>query len=132
MDIANFVPTTDTVVIEIKDPTTNEVMTNEDGSPMTITMHLPHSKVSKDVRHELTNRRIARSSQKNKQLITSQEIEAEAVEILVKVTADWDITYKGEKPKFSPSLAEEIYTVAPFIADQLDRGVEEAKVFTKN
>ena len=131
MDIANFIPTTDTVDIELKkDSTTDEVMTNEDGSPMVITMYLPHSKVYKDVRHEQTNRRIARSQQRKKQPVTAQEIEAETIELLVKTTAGWNITYKGEQPKFSEELAAEIYNRAPFITDQIFEGVAEAQDFT--
>lgn len=130
MDIANFIPTKDTVVIELKNPSTGEVMTNPDGKPMAVTMYLPHSKVYKDVRHEQTNRRIARSQQKKKQTVTAQEIEAETIELLVETTAGWDITYKDEKPAFTKDLAREIYNVAPFITDQIFEGVAEAEVFT--
>lgn len=132
MDIANFIPTTDTVDIELKNPATDEVMTNTDGSPMVITMYLPHSKKYKEVRHEQTNRRIKRSQQKKKQDITAQDIEAETIELLVKTTADWKITYKEKQPKFSEEVATEIYNVAPFITDQLFEGVAEAQDFTTN
>ena len=130
MDIASFIPKTDTVDIELFAPN-GDPLVNADGSPMTITMYLPHSKVAKDVKHEQTNRRIARSQQKKAKAITSQEIEAEVVESLVKTTAGWNITYKGDKPKFSEALATEIYQEAPFIQDQLFEGVAEAAVFTK-
>lgn len=132
MDIANFIPTTDTVDIELKNPATDEVMTNEDGSPMVITMYLPHSKKYKEIRHEQTNRRIKRSQQKKKQDITAQEIEAETIELLVKTTAGWNITYKEGQPDFSEEIATEVYNKAPFIMDQLFEGVAEAEVFTKN
>ena len=133
MDIANFIPTTDTVDIELKNPATDEVMTNKDGSPMVITMYLPHSKKYKEVRHEQTNRRIQASQKKGAKTITAQEIEAETIDLLVKTTADWSITYKEKHlKKFDPQVAKEVYEVAPFIADQLYEGVAEADLFTKN
>ena len=132
MDIANFIPATDTVEVELKNPTTGEVMTNKDESPMTITMYLPHSKAYKDVRHAQTNKRIQESQKKNKKVITAQEIEAETLDLLVKTTAGWNITYKEEQPNFSEDLAREVYELAPFIAEQLFEGVAEAEVFTKN
>ena len=132
MDISNFIPTTDTTLVELKNPTNGDVMTNEDGSPMTITMYLPHSKKYKEVRHAQTNRRIQASQKKGVKSITAEEIEAETLDLLVKTTAGWEITYKGKKPKFSEEIAREIYEVAPFIAEQLFEGVAEAEVFTKN
>jgi hypothetical protein len=80
MDIASFIPTTDTVEVELKNPATGEVMTNKDESPMTITMYLPHSKQYKEVRHAQTNKRIQENQKKNKKVITAQEIEAETLD----------------------------------------------------
>ena len=132
MDISNFIPTVDTVDVEIKSPVDQSVMKNEDGTPMTITMYLPHSKEYKAVRHDQTNRRIQASQKKGGNKVTAQEIEAETIELLVKTTAGWNITYKEKQPKFSEEVAKEIYEKAPFIAEQLFEGVAEAEVFTKN
>lgn len=133
MDISNFIPKTDTVDVELTNPMTGEVMTNEDGSPMTITMSLPHSKRYKEVRHEQTNRRIQASQKKGGKTITAQEIEAETIDLLIKTTASWDITYKNERlDKFDEKVAREIYEVAPFIPEQLYEGVAEADLFTEN
>lgn len=133
MDISNFIPKTDTVDVELTNPMTGEVMTNEDGSPMTITVFLPHSKRYKEVRHEQTNRRIQASQKKGGKTITAQEIEAETIDLLIKTTASWDITYKNERlDKFDEKVAREIYEVAPFIPEQLYEGVAEADLFTEN
>jgi hypothetical protein len=132
MDISAFIPTVDTVDVELKNPVDGSVMTNKDGSPMTITMYLPHSKKYKEVRHAQTNKRIQEGQKKNKKVITAEEIEAETLDLLVKTTAGWNITYKEKQPKFSDDLAREIYELAPFIPEQLFEGVAEAEVFTKN
>ena len=132
MDISAFIPTVDTVDVELKNPVNLEVMTNADGSPMTITMYLPHSKQYKEVRHAQTNKRIQENQKKNKKVITAEEIEQETLELLVKTTAGWNITYKEKQPKFSEEVAREIYELATFIPEQLFEGVAEAEVFTKN
>jgi len=132
MDISAFIPTVDTVDVEIKDPVKSEPLVNADGTVMTITMYLQHSKRYKEVRHAQTNKRIQESQKKNRKPITAEDIEAETLDLLVKTTAGWNITFKGEQPKFTEALAREIYDVAPFIADQLFEGVAEAEVFTKN
>ena len=132
MDISNFIPTTDTVDVELTNPVNGEPMTNKDGSPMIITMYLPHSKKYKEVRHAQTNRRIKASQKKGGNTITAEEIEAETLDLLVKTTAGWNITYKEKQPKFSEDVAKEVYALAPFIAEQLFEGVAEAEVFTKN
>lgn len=133
MDISNFIPKTDTVDVELTNPVDGNKMTNEDGSTMVITMYLPHSKVYKEVRHAQTNRRIQASQKKGGKTITAEEIEAETVELLVKTTAGWNITYKEQHlKKFDEGVAKEIYEIAPFIAEQLYEGVAEADLFTKN
>jgi len=132
MDISDFIPTVDTVDIELKSPIDFQVMANTDGSPMTITMYLPHSKVYKEVRHAQTNKRIQESQKKNRKPVTAQDIEEETLELLVKTTAKWNITWKGGQPDFTEVLAREIYSLAPFIPEQLFEGVAEAEVFTKN
>lgn len=132
MDIANFIPTTDTVEVELKSPVTGDVLTNSDESPMTVTMYLPHSKQYKEVRHAQTNKRIQESQKKSKKTITAEEIEAETIDLLVKTTVGWNITYNDEMPQFSTELAKEVYEKASWIADQLYEGVGDAEVFTKN
>ena len=132
MDIANFVPTTDTTEVVLKNPVDGEVLTNKDNTPMTVTMYLPHSKAYKEVRHAQTNRRIQASQKKGSKTITAEEIEQETLDLLVKTTAGWNLTYKEKQPKFSEDVAKEIYSVAPFIAEQLFEGVAEAEVFTKS
>lgn len=132
MDIANFIPSVDTVDVELKNPVTGETLFNADKTPMTITMFLPHSKQYKEVRHEQTNRRIQASQKRGSKPITAQEIESETLDLLVKTTAGWNITFKEKHlTKFDPTLAKEVYEVAPFIPEQLYEGVAEAEVFTK-
>jgi len=131
MDISAFIPQVDTVDVELKNPANGEVLTNDDGTPMTVTMYLPHSKKYKEVRHAQTNKRIQESQKKNRKVITAEDIEAETLDLLIGTTAGWNITYKGEKPKFSDAVAKEVYEGVPFIAEQLCEGVAEAEVFTK-
>lgn len=132
MDIKNLIPSVDTVEVELRNPMNEEPLKNDDGSVMTITMWLPHSKTYKEVRHSQTDRRIKQSRKKNAATITAEDIDNETVELLVKTTASWNITYDSKKVKFSEEKADEIYKLASWIPEQLFEGVAEAEVFTKN
>ena len=133
MDIANFLPKTDTVDVEIKNPIDNTPLTNADGSVMTITVYLPHSKAYKEVKHEQTNRRIQAAQKKGGKPVTAQEIEAELIDLLVKTTVSWNVTWKEKHlTKADTATVKEVYETATFIVDQIFEGVAEADLFTTN
>jgi len=98
MDLMNLKPTSDTVEVVLKHPSTLDDLTKDDGSGMTITLHASHSKEYKKVVHDQQDRRIKMMQKKAKTQITAQDIERDAIELLAKVTADWNITYGGEQP----------------------------------
>lgn len=130
MDLANFKPTSDTVDVILKHPSTFEELTNEDGSPMVITVYAPHSKEYKSLVHEQTNRRLKQAQSKKKMEITAEDLEASGLEMLAKSTVSWAITYDGKKPKFSVALAKEIYQEVFWIRDQIEEAVANSLDFT--
>jgi hypothetical protein len=97
MDLANLKPTSDTVDVILKHPSTFEELTNEDGSAMVITVYAPHSKEYKSLVHEQTNRRLKQAQSKKKMEITAEDLEASGLEMLAKSTVSWAITYDGKK-----------------------------------
>lgn len=131
MDLKDLKPSSDTVEVTIVHPTSYEPLTNEDGSPMVITMYAPHSKEYKAAMHEQTNRRLKQAQSKKKMEITAEDLEAATIELLAKTTKDWKITFGGVKPKFNVDKAKEIYTEVFWLRDQLDEAIGNSLDFTK-
>jgi len=131
MDLKDLTPSSDTVEVTIVHPTSYEPLTNEDGSPMVITMYAPHSKEYKAAMHEQTNRRLKQAQSKKKMEITAEDLEAATIELLAKTTKDWKITFGGVKPKFNVDKAKEIYEEVFWIKDQIEEALGNSLDFTK-
>ena len=130
MDLMNLKPTSDIVEVTLKHPTTLDPLLNDDGSEMTITLHASHSKEYKKVVHDQQDRRIKMMQKKAKTQITAQDIERDAIELLAKVTADWNITYGGEQPKPTPAKVKEVYTDVFWIREQIEEAFADSLDFT--
>ena len=134
MDLMNLIPTTETIEVVLKHPQTFDVLKNEDGTDMTITVYAPHSKEYKAAVHEQTNIRLKQMQAKgnrNTNVITAEELEAATIKMLVKTTKDWNITSGGKQPKFTADEAKKIYQEVFWIKDQIEEAVADAEVFTQ-
>lgn len=125
MDLQKTLPENDTLVIEIV--FNGEVIKNDDNTPMTVEVYLPHSKEYRRVRHEQADVLIERKTDRLK----SSEAEELGLDFLAKTTKTWNITYGGSQPKFSVKKAKEIYTALPWLPDFIAEEVEKQKGFTK-
>jgi hypothetical protein len=131
MDLMNLKPTSDTVEVKLVHPNTGDQLKNDDKTDMTITVYASHSKEYKSVMHEQTNKRLkAMQSGKNKDF-TSQDMEEATLTLLSKITASWDITYGGEKPKLTVAKARELYDQVFWIKDQIEGALADSLDFTK-
>lgn len=126
-DLADLKPKSDFVEVILEHPTTGEVLTNEDGSEMTITVWMPHSKEYKKAQHKKSDALI----KKGKQSLTSAEIEDLTLQVLAETTKEWDITYGGEKPKLTVGKAKQLYEEVFWIKAQVEKEIGEALDFTK-
>lgn len=107
MDLKDFIPSEDNVVVELK--IKDKPLLNKDGTPMTITLLSPYSKEYKAVLYKASNERI-----KNKDFDIERFEEFE-ISALVDTTVDWNITWDGKKVDFTKELAKEIYDKATWI-----------------
>ena len=128
MDLSNIVPKSDEIEVTLKYPGTQNVLENDDGTPMTITMYAPHTKEYKAVVYEQANKRI----KDGKQEFSIEAWEESSVELLTKITKSWDITFGGKKPKLTESKVREVYThkAGFWITEQLQEGVNSFEAFT--
>ena len=131
MDLKDLTPTSDTVDVNIVHPTTLEPLLNDNSDPMVITMYAPHSKEYKAAVHEQTNKRLKQAQSKKKVDLTAEDIEEATLDLFVKTTKSWNITYDGEEPNFSVSKAKEIYSEVFWIRDQIDEAVSNSLNFKK-
>lgn len=132
MDLKDLKPKTDKTTVILLHPVTLDPLVKDDGTEMSITVYLPHSKVYKEVLHEQANRRIDKAAKAGGKLkFTVQEVEASAIEMLARITVDWDIVLDGQTPELTVETASELYKDYPWIKAQLDEAVEDVNSFMK-
>ena len=131
MDLMNLKPASDTVEVTLVHPNTGDTLKNDDKSEMTITVYASHSKVHKTVLHEQTNKRLKAMQSGKKQEITAQDLEEATLTLLSKITAEWNITYGGEKPKLTVAKAKDLYDEVFWIKNQIEGALADSLDFTK-
>ena len=131
MDLFNLILTDDTIVVELKHHVTEDVLTKDDGKPMTITVYAPHSSVYKSTMHEQTNKRIQKAAKGKKVPFTAEELENTTLELLAKTTKDWSIQLNGKSPKFSVGEAIDLYGKLPWLKQQVLEAQEDFSAFLK-
>jgi len=132
MDLMNLKPASgDTVEVTLVHPNTGDILKNDDKSEMTITVYASHSKVHKTALHEQTNKRLKAMQSGKKQEITAQELEEATLTLLSKITAEWNITYGGEKPELTVAKAKDLYDEVFWIKDQIEGALADSLDFTK-
>jgi hypothetical protein len=111
----------DTTDVELVHPKTGEVLTNDDGTPMTITVYGPYSSTYKAITHAQQNRRLAKAQRLGgKMTLTAEELEASTMDLLVKCTAGWKVTLEKGVEKFSEEKVREVYVKMPWVRDQIE------------
>ena len=131
MDLKDLTPNLDDVIVTIKHPTTGDVLKNDDGTDMTITVLAPHSKEYKKAQHEQISKRLKKAQKSKSQDVDYSDIEEATLEVLAKVTKAWDITFGGEKPELTVAKAKSIYDEVFWIKNQIEEEVSDSLDFMK-
>lgn len=132
MDLNDLIPKSDTIEVELVYK--GKPLLNEDKTPMTIEVYLPHSKVSKQVMYDQQNEYLKRQKEGNDFKI--EELVERGLDRLVGITKGWNITFGEDeegnkvKPKFTKKKAKEIYEALEFIPECIQRGIETNEDFT--
>jgi hypothetical protein len=124
MDLNNLVPQENTVTIPLVFK--GEVVKNDDGSDMTVTVYGPWTKQYRSSGFDLASKRLRENKGEE---LTFDQFEESSVELLAKVTADWNITYGGEKPEFTVEKAKEVYSHIFWIKPLLEQEINKAGDF---
>lgn len=131
MDIGNIKPQSDTIEVFITHPQTGEIIKNDDGSEMTITLYAPHSQEYRSASYNQQNKYLKALQGNKKNFLSAEDVEKSIIELYANVTKSWDITYGGEKPKLTTEKAKEIYRELFWLRDQLAGALDESVGFTK-
>ena len=131
MDLMNLKPTSNTVEVKLKHPNTGVVLKNEDKTDMTIVVFANHSKEYKELMHEQTNKRLKEMQSNKNTNLTAQEMEKATLDMLSKITSEWNITYNKEQPKLSIAKAKQLYDEVFWIKDQIEEALADSLDFTK-
>ena len=132
MDLSSLTPQKDTVVTKLIDPRDGSQL-KHDKKEMWIERYLPHTAEYKQAQYKRTQKYL-KAAQKAKNTdvdIDLYEAEQDRVEVMAETTVAWQIYYDGEWVEFTPEKAQEIYTKAFWIVEQLQEEENSADVFTK-
>jgi hypothetical protein len=131
MDLRELTPSLEDIVVELVHPVTGDVLENDDGSVMTITLLAPHSKEYKKAQHEQITKQLNKAQKDKNTDIDYSEIEQSTLSVLAKTTKAWNIQHDGKKPKLTEDKAKSIYEEVFWIKEQLEAKVSEALAFMK-
>jgi hypothetical protein len=130
MDLMNIGQMKETTEVILYNPINSEILMNEDGSEMSITVYGPYSSKYKSISHNQQNRRLMKAQRTGGKLnLSAEEIEASAFDLLVKCVADWDITLGGEKPKCTEKMVREVFEQLPWVREQVDNALGDTQAF---
>lgn len=130
MDLMNIGTTKETTDVVLYNPVNSEILTNEDGSEMTITVCGPYSKKYKSISHAQQNRRLMKAQRTGGKLnLTAEEIEASALDLLVKCIESWNITVGGKQPDCKEAKVRELFEQLPWVREQVDAALGDTQAF---
>jgi len=130
MDLMNIGTTKETTDVVLYNPVTSEILCNEDGSEMTITVYGPYSQKYKSISHAQQNRRLQKAQRTGGRLsLTAEELEASALDLLVKCVESWSITLGGEQPVCSEGKVRDLFEKLPWVREQVESAIGDAQAF---
>ena len=123
MDISSIVATER--VVEIKHPATDEPI------GLTVTLRPDSHPEVKKARREWTNERLKRGGK-----VDADKVEALNLSLVIAAVGGWDwgdgdLSFKGEKPDFTPANLRAVLKELPWVRTQLDEAAgDDAAFFT--
>ena len=127
MDLMDLKPKTDVIEVILKHPSTGDVLTNENGNEMSVTVYAQYSKEYRAAMHEQQDRRLEKMQSKSSAKYGAADLERDSIDLLCKITKEWDITYGGETPKLTK--AKEVYTEVFWLRNQVEEALAESVDF---
>lgn len=124
-DVGTLAPVSDTTDVTIYDPRTRK------DTDVVITVYGRDSKIYRDTIRTQVNRRTRQVGRRISSVtISAEEMEEEALILLVKCTKDWrGVVMDGKELPFSPENARMLYEKVPVIREQVDEAIGDRNLF---
>lgn len=114
MDLGAFDTSEALGTMEVRNPTTGEVLIAKDGEPVSITFIGQDHPKYLDISHKQQNRRIQRAvNVSQRAAVTSESVEADELELLAASVHSWHgIVLRGEELECNPMNARRLFADA--------------------
>lgn len=115
----------------LRHPGSNAIILLPSGKPFEIMLLGMDSKIAKQQIAKNTNARLAMG---NRLKLKSEDLEAEAIELLVALTTGWpeDVVFDGEPFPYSPVNARMLYKTYPWAKEQADQFIADRANYLGN
>jgi hypothetical protein len=130
MDLTDFKPKSDIIEVILKNPSTDEPLTYDDGTEFSIKVHAGHTKDFKESQQQNIDMWMSKSQKGKKKNPTLAEIESATIEHMARITVEWDFLHDKKKPKLTLDTARSIYSDISWIKDQIQEALEDSVDFT--
>ncbi len=129
MDLGN-IKKKDLAVVSLSLPN-GVALTNDDGSPMTITVNGVYSDRYRQAVEEQQNDRIKRAQASGGKItLAASDIDANRKALVAQCVEEWDITLDGQRPpKLTKEAAIALFNRLPFVYYQVNASIEEEQSF---
>lgn len=135
MDLDNLNTTANAeagATMEVSHPATGAPLTQQDGSPITVTLAGQDSDRYRAADRRIANKRLAASSNGQRLKLTAEGIEADSLQRLVACTVGWNgVQWGGEPKDCTPENAREAYTRLPWLREQAEAFIADRANFLK-
>lgn len=136
MDLSTLEPTTDSVSVPLRHPTTNEKLFWEDepgqpdkSKPVTVNIVGMDSEAFRTRHRAIINKRLNAGK---KAKITAEEIESESIDTIAVCITGWQHVGLDKKPlEYSRANAKVLLTRLPWLREQLDEAIADRANFLK-
>ncbi len=126
------------VAMKVRHPISGAVLLqdkngDEEQKPVTLTLRGVDAPEFQNERKSIMQRRLNASVGKGKVKVSADEIENDALDLLIKCTVEWDgIIYQEKSLQCNPANVRMIYTQLPWLREQADAFTEDRANFLGN
>jgi hypothetical protein len=117
-------------LMEVRHPTTGEVLRHDDGSAFTIKLIGRDSEKFIAVARSQADRRL-QQTMRTRAPVLSKVADADEIELLVSATVEWDIILGGKKPESTANNYRDAYKRFRWLREQVDEFVGNRGNFMK-
>lgn len=133
MDLEKLPQSSDTQVVELYLPDTEEPILDDSGVPFSVTIHGPYSSRYKEITEKTQNRRLRMAQKSGRRLkVTAAEIRDEVENRMIQCVEDWNIQLGGKKLPCTEENIRDIFSRYGWIRDQVYIAMEDSSSFLES